>query len=153
MNENQSWQSTATTETKTKFCKYCGEKIDIESVICPKCGKQVEELKTSKPEPPQMGYTVQSQLSTPRKGMATASLIFGILSFIFPLLGLFGIIGIILAITAKDSMKATGTPTGIATAGLVLSIFGLIYNLIAILILVFAIFNIDTVQDIFTYFQ
>lgn len=29
-----------------KFCKYCGERIDIECVVCPKCGKQVEELKT-----------------------------------------------------------------------------------------------------------
>lgn len=32
-------------EVKTKFCKHCGEKIDIDVIICPKCGKQVEELK------------------------------------------------------------------------------------------------------------
>lgn len=31
--------------TETKFCKHCGEKIDKECVICPKCGKQVEDLK------------------------------------------------------------------------------------------------------------
>jgi len=31
----------------TKFCKHCGEKIDIDAVICIKCGKQVEELKVS----------------------------------------------------------------------------------------------------------
>ena len=30
-----------------KFCKHCGERIDIECVVCPKCGKQVEELKTA----------------------------------------------------------------------------------------------------------
>lgn len=30
-----------------KYCKYCGEQIDKECVVCPKCGKQVEELKAS----------------------------------------------------------------------------------------------------------
>lgn len=29
-----------------KFCKHCGEQIDKECVICPKCGKQVEEIST-----------------------------------------------------------------------------------------------------------
>lgn len=32
-------------EGNTKFCKFCGEKIDVECVVCPKCGKQVEELR------------------------------------------------------------------------------------------------------------
>ena len=31
----------------TKFCKWCGESIDADCVVCPKCGKQVEELKQS----------------------------------------------------------------------------------------------------------
>ena len=34
-------------EVRTKFCKFCGEKIDIDAVICIKCGKQVEELRMS----------------------------------------------------------------------------------------------------------
>nr|DAU42328.1 MAG TPA: TM2 domain [Caudoviricetes sp.] len=29
----------------TKFCKYCGEKILADAIICTKCGRQVEELK------------------------------------------------------------------------------------------------------------
>ena len=33
----------------TKFCKHCGEKIDADCVVCPKCGKQVEELKRNQP--------------------------------------------------------------------------------------------------------
>ena len=49
--ENQSNQSpdtqTATIPTNMKFCKHCGEKIDAEAVLCIKCGKQVEELKSS----------------------------------------------------------------------------------------------------------
>lgn len=35
---------------ETKYCKHCGEAIDADCVICPKCGKQVEELKSSKPD-------------------------------------------------------------------------------------------------------
>ncbi len=27
------------------FCKFCGNEIDEEVVVCPKCGKQVKELK------------------------------------------------------------------------------------------------------------
>lgn len=32
-----------------KFCKFCGAIIDKDCVICPKCGKQVEELKSAQP--------------------------------------------------------------------------------------------------------
>ena len=28
----------------TKFCKHCGQIIDSDCVVCPKCGKQVENL-------------------------------------------------------------------------------------------------------------
>lgn len=30
---------------ETKFCKHCGAVIDRDCVICPKCGKQVEDIK------------------------------------------------------------------------------------------------------------
>lgn len=46
--ENETNVTTAT----TKFCKHCGEKIDADCVVCPKCGKQVEELKTTSAEQP-----------------------------------------------------------------------------------------------------
>lgn len=29
---------------KKKYCKRCGELIDDDCVVCPKCGKQVEQL-------------------------------------------------------------------------------------------------------------
>ncbi len=28
-----------------KYCKHCGQLIDVDCVVCPKCGKQVEELR------------------------------------------------------------------------------------------------------------
>lgn len=33
-------------EESKKYCKHCGEIIDKECVVCPKCGKQVEDLKS-----------------------------------------------------------------------------------------------------------
>ena len=30
-----------------KFCKHCGEKIPKDAVICTKCGRQVEEIKSN----------------------------------------------------------------------------------------------------------
>nr|DAT81713.1 MAG TPA: TM2 domain [Caudoviricetes sp.] len=30
------------------FCKFCGNEIDEDVVVCPKCGKQVKELKVEK---------------------------------------------------------------------------------------------------------
>jgi hypothetical protein len=37
--------------TNKKFCKHCGDKIDIDCIICPKCGKKVEELKGAAKQP------------------------------------------------------------------------------------------------------
>lgn len=31
-----------------KFCKYCGNKIPMDAVICTSCGRQVEELRNSR---------------------------------------------------------------------------------------------------------
>lgn len=38
------------TVEKTKFCKYCGEKIPEEAVMCTHCGRQVEQLKSEQPQ-------------------------------------------------------------------------------------------------------
>ena len=34
-----------------KFCKFCGNQIYIDAVMCPKCGRQIEELKTDESTP------------------------------------------------------------------------------------------------------
>jgi ABC-type microcin C transport system permease subunit YejB len=70
--------------------------------------------------------------------MAVAGLILGILSLVggsipvansFPM-WLFGLIGIILSSLARSKAKRSGQPTGMATAGLVLSIIGFSLSLI-----------------------
>ncbi len=35
-----------------KFCKYCGEKIAMNAVVCTHCGRQVEELKSGNNDQP-----------------------------------------------------------------------------------------------------
>ncbi|MCL2230477.1 MAG: DUF4190 domain-containing protein [Treponema sp.] len=70
--------------------------------------------------------------------MAIAGLILGILSLIggsipvtaaFPM-WLFGLVGIILSTIARKKLKAANQPSGVATAGLVLSIIGFVLSLI-----------------------
>lgn len=34
-------------ENNQKYCKHCGEIIDQECIVCPKCGKQVEQLESA----------------------------------------------------------------------------------------------------------
>jgi len=35
--------------TRKKYCRHCGEPIDEDCVVCPKCGKQVEQLQAQNP--------------------------------------------------------------------------------------------------------
>lgn len=69
----------------------------------------------------------------PGQGMATASLVLGIISLVLGVwFGLFSfifivlsIVGIVLAVTAKKRNAEAGYPPGVATAGLVLNIIAL----------------------------
>ncbi len=48
--ENQVEKAESAKPTQnTKFCKCCGEKIPELAVVCPKCGCQVETLKSEQP--------------------------------------------------------------------------------------------------------
>ena len=40
----------------TKYCKFCGEQIDADCVVCPKCGKQIEMLQQAAPPAYQQPY-------------------------------------------------------------------------------------------------
>lgn len=45
LDDGEAYPVLAEPQGKTKFCKYCGSKIDFDAVICIHCGKQVELLK------------------------------------------------------------------------------------------------------------
>jgi len=74
--------------------------------------------------------------------MAAAGLILGILSIAgngIPALRnyiwLFGIMGIIFSAVARSKAKKEGEPTGMATAGLILSIIGIISSIVILIAL------------------
>lgn len=54
---------------ETKFCKYCGEKIPYDAVICNKCGRQVEELKSNSKD----SIIVNNNVSTNATAIASSS--------------------------------------------------------------------------------
>lgn len=37
-------EQTNTVQKEQKYCKHCGQLIDKDCIICPKCGKQVEQM-------------------------------------------------------------------------------------------------------------
>lgn len=58
-----------------KFCKYCGEKIPLDAVVCTHCGRQVEELKGSAQVPINNNINVQPQqyYGSPNTGISSVS--------------------------------------------------------------------------------
>jgi hypothetical protein len=72
--------------------------------------------------------------------MGVAGLVLGILSavggwipFINYFAWVFGIVGIILSVLGRKKAAAENKPTGVATAGLVLSIIGLVISVIGLI--------------------
>lgn len=60
------------TSNDLKFCKHCGEKIHKDAIICPKCGRQVEEFKKSNSDPIIINNNVNSSSSSSASASATA---------------------------------------------------------------------------------
>lgn len=53
-----------------KYCKHCGELIDVGCVVCPKCGKQVEQLDTGTTAQP---VIINNNVSSSSSASASAS--------------------------------------------------------------------------------
>lgn len=52
-------------DNEKKFCEFCGNEIHIDAVMCPKCGRQLEDLKTDKDENPQVVINNTNQINGP----------------------------------------------------------------------------------------
>ncbi len=51
---------------ESKFCEFCGNEVHIDAVMCPKCGRQLEELKTDKSiSNPQVVINNSNQINGP----------------------------------------------------------------------------------------
>lgn len=56
-----------------KYCKHCGELIDKDCVICPKCGKQVESLGGGKDQPIIINNSASNSASSSASSSASAA--------------------------------------------------------------------------------
>ena len=73
------------------------------------------------------------------KGMAIASLVLGILAVVIPYAGTAcAIVGLILGIMGKKKMDEAGAPSGMAMAGIILSIIALVASIIITVVCVSA---------------
>lgn len=56
----------------TKYCKHCGELIDADCVVCPKCGKQVEMISGTQNSNPTIVINNSSSSSSSAAASAAA---------------------------------------------------------------------------------
>lgn len=75
-----------------KFCTNCGEKLEENAVACAKCGTAVKEKEKSVP-------ATQTPEKKPGGGLATASMVLGIIGIIF------GVISLIIALAFAAYMS------------------------------------------------
>lgn len=99
-------------------CTNCGTQMAEGTAFCPNCGAAQGVQAPVQPQQPVYGYQAAPQ---PAKGLAVAALVMGILSFfLFPIVT--GLLGIIFGGVAKSK----GNRSGMATAGIVCGIIGLV---------------------------
>ena len=71
-----------------KFCKFCGEEIDKEAIVCPKCGRQLKLI--SKEELKKEDYKQEEPLLKEEQSeFYTQSWCMWIMMFIFTPIGIF----------------------------------------------------------------
>jgi|GEM_PF-665426 len=59
-------------DSKQKFCKHCGQLIDEDCVVCPKCGKQIETIGGGKDQPIIINNSSSSSASSSAAAAAAA---------------------------------------------------------------------------------
>ena len=114
------------------FCKNCSASIQEDAAFCQKCGTAQGAHQPHMP-PPVYNVVIQREIP-PANGLATASMIMGILAL--TILGpIGGILGFIFALRAKS----LGNRGGKATAGLIMSIISLVFWLLVVGVFIFGI--------------
>jgi uncharacterized membrane protein YvbJ len=114
------------------FCSQCGEKNPEDSKFCSKCGAAL----TAKAEraPARQAAPTPAATGERTSGMAIAALIMGILGFLF-----FGLLSILAIIFGAIGISQTNKDPylkgkGMATAGLVLGIIGIVGGIIWLIV-------------------
>ncbi|MCA9327268.1 zinc-ribbon domain-containing protein [Candidatus Saccharibacteria bacterium] len=134
-------------------CTNCGQPLDNGAAFCGNCGQQVAQAAVApaapnpvnqqmpQPTAPQPGpmpsqpagglpaYAIPAQQAQTKK--PTLSLVFGILSLVLSIIPIFGLITATTAIVLSNKAKKLAPGSGLATAGLVLGIIGIVLSLAA----------------------
>ncbi len=76
-----------------------------------------------------------NQQSPPGKGLAIASMVLGICSLVIPYAGIVtAIVGLILGIKAKKQLSEVGAPSGMAQAGIIMSIIAIAWSILVVVL-------------------
>ena len=124
-----------------KFCGNCGSKQPDDAVTCENCGAPLSSPPTAQqPVQHQWQQTMEKNPSNPSdKKKAIASLVLGIIGVVFGVilgwtgaLGIVGlvvsIVGVYLAVKARNAIPVNGDGRGMATAGWVCGIIGIVFG-------------------------
>lgn len=119
------------------FCKNCGKEIDDNALICPNCGVATDKLQQD------TATTVTAEAPAAKKVNVCAilGLVFSILAFVgiwvFGWLFYIGApVALVLSIVGLVLSKKLGTGKGLAIAGLVVTIFDVVFYLIFLFVIV-----------------
>lgn len=120
----------------SKFCSECGTELEDDAAFCDECGakQEMQQVSYNMPVKGQMNnMDIQDENKKKQSGFGVASFIFGIISiFTFGALYFPEIIGIGFGIAAlKDKTKKHG----LAKAGLIMSIIGMVIVILVFIIL------------------
>lgn len=140
-----------------KICSQCGSENDDSLNFCTGCGVALEvsksepEFQPQNQQQPEYQQQQQTQYQQPgyqpllapppgSKGKATAALVLGIIGVVTWYISIFNIVsliisivGIVLAVKARNEIQVGYEGRGLATAGLVLSIIGTVLSGIGVL--------------------
>lgn len=128
-------ETDALDEASPRFCPGCGNGVQGDPRFCEKCGGSLQPGQAAAPPPPpSAGWAAPAPTKT--NGLAIASLVLGILWLYW----IGSILALIFGFIAKsqiDRSNGTQTGRGMAVAGIVLGLIGIVVPLLAIAAITF----------------
>lgn len=123
------------------YCKNCGKELKEDDAFCSSCGTAVNGSSNNDENASQKTanyYTNQiynePNRNTNKSGFNTFSIVGFVLAFFS------GILGLIFSILGYNQAKREGTPTGLALAGIIISIITIILAIVLVIVFMNALY-------------